>query len=131
MSRGSIASSRRSSIASSVSGGDLDSLQGVPRGSENIQVFCRIRPLNKREIALSCGKAVKADEHSRVLLQNESKSTAYAFDGVLDEDTTQSDIFHRVGKPIADAVLRGFNGTVFAYGQTGESGQRAVPGSVA
>jgi hypothetical protein len=101
---------------------ELDELASAvgPRGSENIQVFCRIRPLNSREQKASCRTIVKGDEHDRVLLQKASKTQAYAFDGVLPEDTTQAEIFHRVGKPIADAVVKGFNGTVFAYGQTGE-----------
>ena len=40
-------------------------------------------------------------------------------DGVLPEDVTQDQVFERVGRPAAEAVLAGFNVTVFAYGQTG------------
>lgn len=44
---------------------------------------------------------------------------SYNFDGAYDEDTTQSDFFAEVGKPIVEEVLKGFNCTIFAYGQTG------------
>ena len=40
-------------------------------------------------------------------------------DGVLPEDVTQEEVFERVGRPAAEAVLAGFNVTIFAYGQTG------------
>jgi kinesin family protein 11 len=44
---------------------------------------------------------------------------SYNFDGAYDEETTQSDFFAEVGKPIVEEVLKGFNCTIFAYGQTG------------
>lgn len=44
----------------------------------------------------------------------------FHFDGVIRADQSQAEVFDVVGKPIANAVLEGFNGTVFAYGQTGK-----------
>ena len=44
---------------------------------------------------------------------------SYNFDGAYDEETTQADFFAEVGKPIVEEVLKGFNCTIFAYGQTG------------
>ncbi len=31
----------------------------------------------------------------------------------------QSTIFNHIAKPIADSCMQGYNGTIFAYGQTG------------
>ena len=41
----------------------------------------------------------------------------FTFDAVLGEDSTQEQMFMVVGRPLAEAALRGFNSTVFAYGQ--------------
>ena len=33
-------------------------------------------------------------------------------------DTTTANVFDKMGKPIIDSALEGYNGTIFAYGQT-------------
>ena len=43
----------------------------------------------------------------------------FAFDDVGNESVSQDEVFERAGRPIADAVLAGCSGCVFAYGQTG------------
>lgn len=40
----------------------------------------------------------------------------FHFDFVGDEDLDQETLFTKVGKPIADCCLEGYNGSVFAYG---------------
>jgi kinesin family protein 5 len=42
----------------------------------------------------------------------------FNFDRVFDPKATQKDIYDLAAKPIIDSVLEGFNGTIFAYGQT-------------
>jgi kinesin family protein 3/17 len=50
-----------------------------------------------------------------------------------DLDFFQVDVYNRVARPIVDNVLEGYNGTIFAYGQTGTGktftmeGDRSVP----
>lgn len=39
-------------------------------------------------------------------------------DHIFDMNASNSDVFDTVVKPIVDAAVNGFNGTVFAYGQT-------------
>lgn len=39
-------------------------------------------------------------------------------DHIFDEATKNRDVFDTVVRPIVDAAVNGFNGTVFAYGQT-------------
>jgi len=39
-------------------------------------------------------------------------------DHIFDMNVSNSDVFDNVVKPIVDAAVNGFNGTVFAYGQT-------------
>lgn len=39
-------------------------------------------------------------------------------DHIFGEDTSTAEMFEKIAKPIVDATLKGFNGTIFAYGQT-------------
>lgn len=38
---------------------------------------------------------------------------------VYDADNAQSEVFAVTARPIVDACMDGYNGTIFAYGQTG------------
>ena len=42
----------------------------------------------------------------------------FRLDHIFDPEKTNNDVFETVVKPIVDAAVNGFNGTVFAYGQT-------------
>lgn len=44
---------------------------------------------------------------------------SFRFDRVFDKDATQLDLYKCTAFPIVDKVMRGYNGTIFAYGQTG------------
>ena len=52
-----------------------------------------------------------------------NKSSKSDFKATLDylfkTTTTQKQVFDRVGRPMVQAVLEGYNATIFAYGQTG------------
>jgi Cdc6-like AAA superfamily ATPase len=45
--------------------------------------------------------------------------TSYAFDNVFTAFSTQEEVFEATVKPVIMDVMRGFESTVFAYGQTG------------
>ncbi|XP_068204357.1 osmotic avoidance abnormal protein 3-like isoform X3 [Palaemon carinicauda] len=57
------------------------------------------------------------------LLTNPSEPNAdpksFAFDGAYFTDSTTEGIYNDVAFPLVESVLEGYNGTVFAYGQTG------------
>ena len=42
----------------------------------------------------------------------------FAFDRVFPPDSTQADVFTFAAKPLVDEIMRGYNCTVFVYGQT-------------
>ena len=44
---------------------------------------------------------------------------SFQFDAFFDDKTTQEEVYDQVARPIIDGVLDGYNGTLFAYGQTG------------
>lgn len=43
----------------------------------------------------------------------------FTFDSVYDWNSEQENVFVESAWPIIDNVLHGYNGTIFAYGQTG------------
>jgi hypothetical protein len=50
---------------------------------------------------------------------NSSEQRQFQFDRVFGFETTQVEMFEDVAKGTVEDVLKGFNGTIFAYGQTG------------
>ena len=55
-------------------------------------------------------------------------SIKYNFDGVFGHETTQRAIFDQSVKSIVEGVMQGFNGTVFAYGQTSSGKTHTMTG---
>ncbi|KJH48031.1 kinesin motor domain protein [Dictyocaulus viviparus] len=46
-------------------------------------------------------------------------SKDFTFDAIYNESSTQTDLYDETFRDLVDSVLNGFNGTIFAYGQTG------------
>lgn len=96
------------------------------KSSESVKVVVRCRPLNQREE--SNGPAVGIVQMDlrlgQVILRNprapvtEPQKT-FTFDAVYDSSSKQRDLYDESVRPLIDSVLAGFNGTIFAYGQTG------------
>ncbi|CAG9326979.1 unnamed protein product [Blepharisma stoltei] len=87
---------------------------------DNVKVALRIRPLNSREQQESGKKCVTVHEfQNSISLETRPEPKIFTYDYVADEYVTQEQIFDAVGKPIAKSSLSGYNGTIFAYGQTG------------
>eukprot|EP00466_Bigelowiella_natans_P015828 jgi/Bigna1/127442/aug1.4_g2150 len=71
-----------------------------------IKVFGRVRPPRKKPRSKS---ATSTKGQHR-----------YTFNGkVFNTKTTQEDIFEIIAEPVVESVLQGYNGTIFAYGQSG------------
>lgn len=57
-------------------------------------------------------------------------------DRVFSDESTNYDVFDKIVKPIIDRGVQGFNGTVFAYGQTASGktftmyGDQSSPGII-
>jgi hypothetical protein len=56
---------------------------------------------------------------SKVELTAANTRNEFTYDNVFDSTCTQEHIFSTCGTPIISSVIDGFNGTLFAYGQTG------------
>lgn len=95
--------------------------------SENVRVYIRVRPLNKKEKTQNVRNVVHIDSKENVLalikpgrpFEKIEKPKSFKFDHIFPESTSQMEIYRRVALPVVDKVLNGYNGTIFAYGQTG------------
>jgi chromosomal replication initiation ATPase DnaA len=52
----------------------------------------------------------------------------FTFDKLLTENATQEDVFKSCAIPIIDEVIEGYNGCIFAYGQTGAGKTHTMSG---
>ncbi|XP_063981027.1 kinesin-like protein KIF3A [Diachasmimorpha longicaudata] len=92
---------------------------------ENVRVVIRVRPLNGKELDSHCKKIIKVDRlNAELTVENPNAQQGeppkvFSFDAAFDVDSTQVDIYNETARPIVDKVLQGYNGTIFAYGQTG------------
>ncbi|XP_039604727.1 kinesin-like protein KIF3C isoform X1 [Polypterus senegalus] len=95
------------------------------RNCETVKVVVRCRPLNSKEEAVGHENIVTMDvKLGQVSVRNPKASPGellktFTFDAVYDANSKQSDLYDETVRPLIDSVLQGFNGTIFAYGQTG------------
>mmetsp|Transcript_29078 Transcript_29078/g.65812 ORF Transcript_29078/g.65812 Transcript_29078/m.65812 type:complete len:796 (-) Transcript_29078:211-2598(-) len=102
-------------------------------GGECVKVVVRVRPLSSKEIAESREKIVEMDlkRGVAILLKpggSEKDSKDFTYDAVFDEKPSQQQIFDDTALEIVDSVMDGFNGTIFAYGQTGAGKSHTMTG---
>ncbi|OMJ83424.1 hypothetical protein SteCoe_15645 [Stentor coeruleus] len=86
---------------------------------DNVKVALRIRPLNAKELSENTAKCISTLESKTILLDSKPESRSFTYDYIASEEVTQEGIFDVIGKPIATSCIKGYNGTIFAYGQTG------------
>ncbi|KAG9193891.1 Kinesin heavy chain [Alternaria panax] len=99
------------------------------RGSNTIKVVARFRPQNKIEIASGGEPIVEFKNDDTCTIQSKEASGAFTFDRVFDMNSKQADVFDYSIRPTVDDILNGYNGTVFAYGQTGAGKSYTMMGS--
>ncbi|EGT47810.1 hypothetical protein CAEBREN_00726 [Caenorhabditis brenneri] len=91
--------------------------------AEKVKVVVRCRPISTTEkiqghkIAVNCNDEEKSVT-IKSLNQDEPQRTFY-FDAVFSPKTDQLTVYNIAARPIVENVLKGYNGTIFAYGQTG------------
>ncbi len=100
--------------------------------TSRMKVGIRCRPPFKEEIESSRGNFMSIIETKQANVSNDDNSLSavtltlmsgrqrdFLFDYALGADVTQDYVYNTVAKPVVNDVLKGFNGTIFAYGQTG------------
>ncbi|KAL0484791.1 kinesin-like protein [Acrasis kona] len=83
---------------------------------ENIKVAVRVRPLFDNE--QDCEESLSVLDDATVIVKKGLTRSEMFFDRVFTKECSQEEVYQTV-REIIDAVLKGYNGTVFAYGQTG------------
>lgn len=95
----------------------------------NIKVFARLKPsqninqeLFKREdhaLYISTHRRGETNAEISARRAEDSKWLRFRFAHVFGIDSSQKNVFDVAAKDIVEAFLEGYNGTIFAYGQTG------------
>ncbi|CAF1178533.1 unnamed protein product [Rotaria sp. Silwood1] len=99
---------------------------------ESVRVVVRCRPMSDKETDSGCERVVDMDTQRRQVSiqrprsENTQRMTSsgddvhnFYFDAVYDWHSKQKDVYEQTARALVDSVLEGFNGTIFAYGQTG------------
>ncbi|CAG9323806.1 unnamed protein product [Blepharisma stoltei] len=89
---------------------------------EAVKVVVRVRPLNQAEKNRGNYSILQIDrEFNQCIITNPKTQLpkTFAYDSVYDEQSAQQLLYDETAYPLVESVLQGYNGTIFAYGQTG------------
>ncbi|KAK1172031.1 kinesin-1 heavy chain isoform X1 [Acipenser oxyrinchus oxyrinchus] len=89
-----------------------------------IKVMCRFRPLNSSEVVRGDKYIAKFQGDDSVVIGGKP----YAFDRVFQSNTSQEQVYNLCAQKIVKDVLEGYNGTIFAYGQTSSGKTHTMEG---
>ena len=100
--------------------------------AEAVKVAIRCRPLSTREMEQGHECAVSMNtKQGEIFVTKPGSDEApkqFTFDAVFDWTVEQVDIYNTCGANIIENVLEGYNGTIFAYGQTGTGKTHTMTG---
>uniref|UniRef100_A0AAX7T9V2 Kinesin-like protein n=1 Tax=Astatotilapia calliptera TaxID=8154 RepID=A0AAX7T9V2_ASTCA len=91
-----------------------------------IKVMCRFRPLNSSEVTRGDKYIPKFQGEDTVIIGGKP----YMFDRVFQSNTTQEQVYNACAQKIVKDVLEGYNGTIFAYGQTSSGKTHTMEGNL-
>lgn len=102
--------------------------------AECVRVMIRCRPMNKKETDRGSYSVMTLDEKAKTAsIKNpadESNTRLFTYDAVFKPETSQQKVYETSTFPILEAVFEGWNGTVFAYGQTGCGKTHSMMGDI-
>ena len=115
--------------------GEMVEAKNSSKNSECVKVVVRCRPLSSKETAAKRQKVVDMDLKMGQITVSGTKRDkntkvvkTFTFDQVYDETSTQKEIYDNTAKNIVQSSLDGYNGTIFAYGQTGTGKSHTMEG---
>uniref|UniRef100_A0A673MRR5 Kinesin-like protein n=1 Tax=Sinocyclocheilus rhinocerous TaxID=307959 RepID=A0A673MRR5_9TELE len=91
-----------------------------------IKVMCRFRPLNSSEVTRGDKYIAKFQGEDSIVIGGKP----YVFDRVFQSNTTQEQVYTACAQQIVKDVLGGYNGTIFAYGQTSSGKTHTMEGNL-
>ncbi|XP_032806993.1 kinesin heavy chain-like isoform X3 [Petromyzon marinus] len=92
----------------------------------SIKVMCRFRPLSDAEQGRGDKFLPKFSGEDNVVMGGKP----YIFDRVFPTNTTQEQVYNCCARQIVKDVLEGYNGTIFAYGQTASGKTHTMEGKL-
>jgi len=107
----------------------------VSKTSECVRVVVRCRPFNKMEKEMNSANIVNMDYtlgqisviNPKAELEDEPPKQ-FTLDNVYDWNSTQRQVYDETAYPLVESVMEGYNGTIFAYGQTGTGKSHTMQG---
>ncbi|XP_025278683.1 centromere-associated protein E isoform X4 [Canis lupus dingo] len=93
-----------------------------------VAVCVRVRPLNDREEALGGDTQIYWKTDNNAIYQVDG-SKSFNFDRVFHSNETTKHVYEEIAVPIIDSAIQGYNGTIFAYGQTASGKTYTMMGS--
>lgn len=89
--------------------------------SERVLVHLRMRPISEEEKLRDKINPIETfdTEQNVIIVKKDYEKKTFFFDTLLCQDIPQIEVFEKTGKSVVDSVIKGYNGTIFAYGQTG------------
>ncbi|KAJ1496267.1 Kif3b protein [Baffinella frigidus] len=109
-------------------------VSAVKKDPETVKVVVRCRPMSRKEVEDARNRIVEMNDGTgEVTVKNpeadpREPAKPFTFDNVYDWNSNQEIVFEQTAQPIIDSVLTGYNGTVFAYGQTGTGKTHTMEG---
>ncbi|XP_011197615.1 kinesin heavy chain [Bactrocera dorsalis] len=94
---------------------------------DSIKVVCRFRPLNDSEEKAGSKFIVKFPNNTEENCISIA-GKVYLFDKVFKPNASQEKVYNEAAKSIVTDVLAGYNGTIFAYGQTSSGKTHTMEG---
>ena len=90
-------------------------------------VSVRVRPLSECEA--DKGSAWRIEENTIQALGRETADGGYNLDNIFDSSWTTEAVYQHTTRDLVKKVVGGFNGTVFAYGQTSSGKTHTMRGT--
>eukprot|EP00933_Yihiella_yeosuensis_P019051 TRINITY_DN15478_c0_g1_i1.p1 TRINITY_DN15478_c0_g1~~TRINITY_DN15478_c0_g1_i1.p1 ORF type:complete len:429 (-),score=70.28 TRINITY_DN15478_c0_g1_i1:432-1718(-) len=116
---------------------DTSSVQvvNVPRHLAGLRVLARLRPLSAAKIARGVNRIIQPDVDGMTLMLARSKDeqqigNGYKFDAVLDESSSQHDVFEEVAVELVQKAVAGCKCCVFAYGGAATGKSHTISGGI-
>ncbi|XP_068565124.1 centromere-associated protein E [Cebidichthys violaceus] len=100
-----------------------------------VKVCVRVRPLIEREESAASENAEpvqlfwKADKKSIHQVDDGNSTKSFIFDRVFIAEETTNQLYQSIAKPLVVSSVQGYNGTIFAYGQTSSGKTFTMMGS--
>eukprot|EP00958_Prasinococcus_capsulatus_P014477 scaffold1523_cov426-Prasinococcus_capsulatus_cf.AAC.1 len=97
---------------------------------QNIAVCVRVRPLNEKEAGRGTCWRVADNVISQTSGDQDVAGCSYTLDQVFDASRTTNEVYIERAKGLIEGAFAGFNGTIFAYGQTSSGKTHTMRGTV-